>query len=59
MGADAAHIGIIFSIGAVGAVIGAMISGRIQKRFEFGPIIITIVWLQAFLYPLYAFVPRF
>jgi len=59
MGADATHIGIIFSIGAVGAVIGAMIGGRIQKRFEFGPIIITIVWLQALLFPLYAFVPRF
>jgi MFS family permease len=59
MDADATHIGIIFSIGAVGAVIGAMIGGRIQKRFEFGPIIITIVWLQAFLFPLYAFVPRF
>jgi MFS family permease len=59
MGADATSIGLIFSIGAVGAVIGAMIGGRIQRRFDFGPIIITIVWLQTLLFPLYAVAPRF
>ena len=59
MGADPAAIGLIFSIGAAGAVVGAMVGGKVQKRFRFGPIIITIVWLQTLLFPLYAFASQY
>lgn len=59
MGAQDAEIGLIFSVGGVGGILGSLIGGQIQKRFTFGQVIIGVVWLQALLFPLYAVVPQF
>ncbi|MBI3741956.1 MAG: MFS transporter [Chloroflexi bacterium] len=52
------EIGLIFSIGAIGGIIGSLIGGQIQKRFRFGQVIIAVVWLQALVFPLYLFAPN-
>jgi predicted MFS family arabinose efflux permease len=57
MGASAVEIGLIFSAGGVGGVLGALVGGRIQRYFSFGQVIGGVVLLQALLYPLYAFSP--
>jgi predicted MFS family arabinose efflux permease len=59
LGATDAEIGLIFSISAVGAIAGALIGGQVQKRFRFGQVIITTVWITALLFPLLAFAPTF
>jgi predicted MFS family arabinose efflux permease len=59
MGARDIEIGLIFSIGGLGGVVGSLVGGRIQKRFSFGQVVITVVWLEAMLFPLYALVPQF
>jgi predicted MFS family arabinose efflux permease len=56
-GADEALIGTIFSIGSIGGIAGALLGGRIQRRFRFGHVIIGTVWIQALLFPLYAVAP--
>jgi MFS family permease len=56
--APAAAIGIIFSIGSVGGILGAMIAPRIQKRYSFGRVITLCVWAEAILWPLYAVAPN-
>lgn len=48
--------GTILSIGGIGSIIGALLGTPIQKRFRFGPIIISTVWISALLFPLYAVV---
>ncbi|MFL5733190.1 MAG: MFS transporter [Chloroflexia bacterium] len=58
LGAPEASIGIIFSIGSIGAIVGSIIGGQIQKRFSFGQVIISVMWLDAILLPLYAFAPN-
>lgn len=59
MGAQDAQIGLIFSVGGIGGILGSLIGGQIQKRFAFGQVIITVIWLSALLFPLYAVVPHF
>jgi predicted MFS family arabinose efflux permease len=59
LGASTTEIGLIFSIGGVGGIIGSLIGGRLQRRFSFGQIIIAAVWVQALLIPLYAVLPSF
>ncbi len=59
MGARDVEIGLIFSIGGIGGIAGSLIGGRIQKRFSFGQVVITVIWLEALLFPLYALVPHF
>ena len=59
MGAQDAQIGLIFSIGGIGGIVGSLIGGQIQKRFTFGQVIIGVVWIQALLFPLYVVVPQF
>jgi MFS family permease len=56
-GASEAVIGLIFSVGAVGGLVGALLAGRLQRRFGFGPLVIASVWSAAFLYPLYVLAP--
>jgi predicted MFS family arabinose efflux permease len=51
-------IGVIFSLGSVGAILGSLAGGRILRRFTFGQIVISGSWLQALLYPLYALAPN-
>ena len=57
MGASAVEIGLIFSAGGIGGVLGAWVGGRIQRYFSFGQVIIGVVVLQALLYPLFAVSP--
>jgi predicted MFS family arabinose efflux permease len=57
MGASAVDIGLIFSAGGVGGVLGALVGGRIQRHFSFGQVILGVVALQALLYPLFALSP--
>jgi MFS family permease len=57
--ASEAEIGIIFSIGAAGGIVGALIGGKIQKRFTFGQAIIGIMWVLVALFPLLALAPNF
>ena len=59
MGASAIEVGIVFSIGGVSGIVGALIGGRIQRRFRFGQVIVAVVWAQALLFPLYLLVPGF
>ncbi len=59
MGARDAQIGLIFSVAGFGGIAGSLLGGQIQKRFKFSPVIITTVWAQAFLFPLYLIAPNF
>lgn len=58
LGAKEAEIGFIFSIGSIGGIIGSIIGGTIQKRFSFGQVIITVVWIEALLFSLFAIAPH-
>lgn len=50
--------GAILTIGGVGGILGALLATRIQKRFQFGQVIISVIWLQALVWPIYAFLPN-
>jgi MFS family permease len=50
--------GVILTIGGVGGIVGALLGAPIQKRFSFGLVIISAVWIQALLWPLYAVAPN-
>jgi MFS family permease len=56
--APAAAIGLIFSIGSIGGLAGALIAPRIQRRFTFGAVIIATMWIQALAFPLFAVAPN-
>ena len=45
-GASAATIGLLFALGGVGGVVGAMLAPRIQHRFSFGQVIIALGWFS-------------
>jgi len=53
LGATAAQIGVIFSIEAIGGVIGSVVGGHIQRRFSFTQIVVSVVWMNAALFALY------
>jgi MFS family permease len=57
LGADDAAVGIIFSIGAIGGIIGAALAGKIQRRFGYGQVTIACMWLIALALPLNVFAP--
>ena len=59
LGADDAEIGVIFSLGGIGGVVGSLVGGQIQKRFTFGQVIVAVVWIDALLFPLYAIAPSY
>src|SRR6266566_1020868 len=50
--------GVILTIGGVGGIAGALLGPPIQKRFRFGTVIISTVWVGALLWPLYAIAPN-
>lgn len=53
--ASAAAIGGIFSIGAIGGVIGSVVTGWTTRRFSFSHTVIAVRWLVPMLWPLYVF----
>ncbi len=57
-GASPSLIGVMFAIGAVGGLLGAMVAPSIQKRFGFTQVIVTTVWIQALSIPLFAVAPN-
>ncbi|MGQ0605093.1 MAG: MFS transporter, partial [Anaerolineales bacterium] len=59
LGASEAAIGVIIGIGSIGAIIGSMIGGFIQKRFGFGQAIIGIVWIIVIVFPFHAIAPNY
>ncbi|TMH43153.1 MAG: MFS transporter [Betaproteobacteria bacterium] len=59
LGARPVDIGLIFSIGGIGGILGSLIGGRVQKRFSFGQAIVALMWIEALLFPLYAIVPQY
>jgi predicted MFS family arabinose efflux permease len=53
LGASAAQIGVIFSIGAIGGIAGSLIGGQVQRRFSFTQVILFVMWANAALFALY------
>lgn len=51
--------GTILAIGGVGGIIGAILGSPIQRRFRFGTVIITTVWISALAWPLFAVASNF
>ena len=51
-------IGLIFAIGGVGAILGAIVATPIQRRFSFAQVIIGTTWLSALLVPFFAIAPN-
>jgi predicted MFS family arabinose efflux permease len=56
LGATPPQIGLIFSIEAIGGVIGSLVGGQIQTRFSFTRIIVSVTWLNAALFAAYGIV---
>ena len=59
LGARPVDIGLIFSIGGIGGVLGSLIGGQVQKRFPFRQVIVFTVWLDAVVFPLTALAPGY
>jgi MFS family permease len=51
-------IGLMFSIASVGGLLGAFLAPRIQRKFGFGRIIVTAVWIMTLTYVLLAVAPN-
>ncbi len=50
-------IGAIFTAAAVGALLGNLVSNWVRKYVSFGQITISMLWLEALMFPLYAIAP--
>ncbi len=57
VGATPPWIGVIFSGAAVGAIAGALVAARVSERFPPGRIAAAMLWVEAAVFPLYAFAP--
>lgn len=57
-GADETAIGIIFSIGAIGGILGAIIAGPVTQRLNFYQAIVFSTWVGVLLFPLIIVVPN-
>lgn len=57
VGASPAQIGLIFSGAAVGALAGSLLADRVTRRFPLGGIAVTMLWVEALVFPLYAAAP--
>ncbi|MGZ3585004.1 MAG: MFS transporter [Ktedonobacterales bacterium] len=51
-------IGLIFTIGGIGGIIGAFIAAPLQKRLSFAQVIVGTTWISALTFPLYAVAPN-
>ncbi len=56
--ASASGIGAIFMAAAIGAFLGNVASNWARKHFRFGKIAISMLWLEALMFPLYAIAPN-
>jgi MFS family permease len=55
---SASGIGAIFTGAAVGGVLGNLVSNRVRQSLSFGKIAISMLWLEALMFPLYAIAPN-
>ena len=51
------ELGVMFSIGGIGSIVGSLIGGRVQRRWTFGQVIAFTVWAQALLFSLFLLAP--
>jgi MFS family permease len=56
-GASSLTIGLIFGMGGIGGIVGALLGAQVQRRLSFGRIIIGAFWAFALIWPLYALAP--
>lgn len=56
-GASAAQIGLVFSLGGVGAIFGALLGGVVARRLSFGQAILLSVAVRAACLPLFLLCP--
>ena len=56
--ASPSGIGAIFTAAGVGALLGNIVSNWVRKRLSFGKITISMLWLEALMFPLYAIAPN-
>ena len=57
LGADDAQVGLVFSLGGLGAIAGAFVCASIQRRFSFGQVIMGTLVMQALVFPIYLLCP--
>jgi MFS family permease len=58
LGAPDAAIGVLFSVGAIGGICGALVGPRIQRRFTYGQAVPSIVLYGAIVLPLLGLAPN-
>jgi MFS family permease len=56
-GASSLTIGLIFGLGGIGGIVGALLATQVQRRLSFGKVIIGAFWAFALIWPLYALAP--
>jgi MFS family permease len=56
-GASSVGVGVVFSGAAVAALAGNLVTPGALRRFSFGRITLTMFWLEALMFPLYAVAP--
>src|SRR5436853_529118 len=56
-GASSLAIGLIFGLGGIGGIVGALLGAQVQQRLSFGTVIIGAFWAFALIWPLYALAP--
>ncbi|HEX8919656.1 MAG TPA: MFS transporter [Chloroflexota bacterium] len=58
LGTSSGAIGLIFGIGGLGGVLGALLAGWIGKRLSPSHVVLGVNWLWAILFPLFALAPN-
>jgi predicted MFS family arabinose efflux permease len=48
---------LIFGIGGIGGIVGALLGAKAEQRLSFGTVIIGAFWAFALIWPLYALAP--
>ncbi len=56
--ASPGEIGVIFTAAALGALGGNLVSNRVRKLLSFGMIAVSMLWLEALVFPFYALAPN-
>ncbi|HZR44581.1 MAG TPA: MFS transporter [Ktedonobacteraceae bacterium] len=55
--ASSLTIGVIFALGGIGGIVGAVLGARLERRFRFHRIVAGVCWIFVALWPLYALAP--
>ena len=57
LGASDVEVGLLFSVGGLGGIVGSMLAARLLQRFGFRALIVVPVAMVALMVPLYAVAP--